>query len=88
MLDKRPDALPDVKTLYGDTIRNAHGARESPVSRTTVLQTLLMYNRVHGEMPLQPMPRIASMDEEKMKVFFRTMVYPSTSPPFNRPGAN
>lgn len=86
MLDKQPDALPDA--LYGDTIRNAHDARKSPVPRTTVLQTLLMYNRVHGDMPLQPIPRIASMDEASMKVFFQTMVYPSTSPPFHRPGAN
>ena len=86
MLDKQlePDALPDVQTLYRDTIRDTHEARVSAIPRITVLQTLLMYNQAYDEMPLQPMqpmPRIASMDEEKMKVFFRTMVYPSTSPP-------
>ena len=94
MLDKQPEPVlkrevdaHDVQTLYGDIIRDAHGG--SPVLRTTVLQTLLMYNQVQGDVPAPTMPRMASMDEDKMKMFLTTMVYPSTppstSPPFNRP---
>ena len=84
MVDKRPD-LHGVRLTVQRSIAPITSAlpRTFALPKTSVLQTLLLYKSMYGEVPSPPdIPIITSMDENKKRVFCDNMLYPSsTSPP-------